>query len=315
MIKKFVAVFCLLACSMNLFSGSFVPKRDNGEIVLFDADKDNISNIVNYTKRWIKGSDITPVATLMNNKGHKWVKINYTGTNGVGVSRFDIDSDKLNKLGESENLAGISLLLDNKSSEGKAVQVMVVFTDKVSLIANLHLKKGINNYPITKGFIRGGKVVDWSKIKFIWLACKNPGLKFSIQKIVMLKELYKTRKPSRWSSQVLKTGADLSNDYVVSFIARLLKGSTVMSLEKAVNKKEITFSGDFTEDVVLFTAAKQISPTAGKSDAFVELVLKNRKTAKTIKQKLAGYYVNKGSVNITFSHFSRTGSFSLVPSA
>ncbi len=297
--KYFFVLFISTMISSPMLAGIFAPTKKNGKIVLFDADCDNIKNITNYTKSWIKGSDITPSTTIKEKNGSKWANFTYTGKSGVGVSRFDIKKNALPELGKKEKFTGISLLIDNKSPESKTVQLLIVFDDQTSITKNLNLENGIKKYDASNGFRKAKTAPDWTKTKFIWLASKNPKLTFSLQKISMTKKLYKNINKALWNEMPLKLNTDLSNDFLVSFVPLLLKNSTIFSAKKTSKNKPVAFNCNLTEDVILFALTENgVPPQIGaKSKAYIELLLKNRQTGENTQLKLEGAYVKKGEIN------------------
>lgn len=174
---------------MAAFSATVTPLKTNGNVIIFDADRDSLDVISNYTMSWVKDSDIIPQAELISKNGKQWVKISYTGTKGKGNSLVEIKKEALPSLREKDRIySGISLTIDYDGPDFEKLPVRAQFRDNTEVIVELSLEKGVRKYTVTGGFRRAAFPPDWDKLQSIWLSSDKPALTFSLQKIAMLEK-------------------------------------------------------------------------------------------------------------------------------
>ncbi len=187
--KQLKGIFCvatLATSSILAFAGAVTPIKEKGKVVIFDANKNEIKDINNYTAKWGKGSDLTPTAKLVANENGKWAKISITGAKGSAISRIDVEKGILETLrAEGQVYDGLKLKINYDGQEFEKLQVQAFFKDKSMLVKYISLEKGIKEYSLKKGFRRSKLPPDWDNLKFVWLSTNKPGMTFMLQKITM----------------------------------------------------------------------------------------------------------------------------------
>jgi len=191
MFKKwdFYCVMSLLLIAGNVFSErAVIPFKGKNEIILWDADKNSEKDFINYTTVWKKGSDMMPQLTTVESENGKWLKFSYTGSRGSGISKLDIEKEKLSQmLPDGTEFSGIKLLIDYKGAEFEKIELKTVFTGENDfIVSHTPLEKGIKEYTLTKGFRRADFPPDWTKLKYIWLCSDKSDMTFMLKKVSMI---------------------------------------------------------------------------------------------------------------------------------
>jgi glycosyl hydrolase family 20 len=200
--KKLKIFFCvagLVASSISSFAGAVTPVKEKDEIVIFDANKNEVKDIVNYTTKWKAGSDLTSRAELVEKNGQKWVKFSHTGSQGNAISRIDVKNGILGVLRqEGEIYDGVKFKIAYDGKEFEKVQIQAFFNDKTIVVKYIVLEKGIKEYSVKKGFRCAKFPPDWDNLKYVWFSTDKPGITFLLQKVTML-----LKKPSQKKLQII----------------------------------------------------------------------------------------------------------------
>ena len=137
-LSSIIFLFPFLAASRSM---TITPMKENGEVVLFDADVHDLDTINDYTASWRKGSDIIPAAREITEGGEKYVEFSFSGNRGMACSTIyfsDIpDPD------EGMTYTGIMLVIDYDRSDYAKISVNSSFSDKTSMIRVLDECSGL----------------------------------------------------------------------------------------------------------------------------------------------------------------------------
>jgi hypothetical protein len=145
-----------------------VPARENGELVLFDADKHGLEVFSNYTASWIEGSNLVPVMRQVTKNGEKFIEISYRKEQGKAISLIRFESLPVPPTGMRYN--GIRLVIDYDKDDYNYISVRSRFSDETLLISRLVLERGTNEYVISSGVRQAEYPPDWNLLSWIWLA-------------------------------------------------------------------------------------------------------------------------------------------------
>ena len=154
--------------SLGIAAEPVVPARENGELVLFDADKHGPEVFRNYTASWIEGSNLVPVMRQVTKNGEKFIEISYENERGMAISLIRFESLPLSRRGMRYN--GIRLVIDYDKDDYSHIEVRSKFSDNTILSSRLVLERGTNEYVISSGFRRANYPPDWNLLSWIWLA-------------------------------------------------------------------------------------------------------------------------------------------------
>ncbi len=305
--QNLIITLLLLAASCNLSATAFSPKPGRDKVIIFDAAKDNINKIVNYTKHWLKGSDIIPEVKLAKVKEQQMACFTYNGTQGVGISRFDIKRKKLQELGKTIKFTGVSLLIDTPKDVTGTLEVRVYFDKTNSVIRNIQLKPGMVKYEI-KAAKAQAKTINWGNIKWLWLTNKNPQLKFYLKTIAMTHSFYQNNNPDGWQATKLTKTADLGNGYAISVLPPQLHDSLLNIAQTAQPGTPAHFNCTLTTDTVCFAGPGfvKVPETAVPITAYIDLQLKNCYNNQVKKFKLTGFYLKRGTHQLSIANDANT---------
>ncbi|MDD2711139.1 MAG: glycoside hydrolase family 20 zincin-like fold domain-containing protein [Verrucomicrobiae bacterium] len=183
-----VGILVFLFFSNNIAQAAVAPFLENNEIIVFDADKNDLKDLVNYTMSWKKGSDMMPqLSSITNDKG-KWITFSYHGSQGAGISRLDIEPGGLaGMIPEGTDISGIEILINYDGEEFEKIQIMANFGEGNDFLAyHLPLEKGAKEYRLEKGFRKVDFPADWTRLKYIWLQSGNAKMAFMLKRIFLI---------------------------------------------------------------------------------------------------------------------------------
>jgi hypothetical protein len=143
------------------------PVKRGGELLLFEASRDELKSIRTYTASWRKGSDLTPVARSVTRDGEPWVEFTFRGRAGMACST--LYSAKAPDPDEGMRYRGIGLVLDCDRDDYPHIGVTVAFTDKTQLSHDLTLEKGTHEYLVESGFRRAKHPPRWELLSYVML--------------------------------------------------------------------------------------------------------------------------------------------------
>ncbi|MHC4331545.1 MAG: glycoside hydrolase family 20 zincin-like fold domain-containing protein, partial [Planctomycetota bacterium] len=154
--------------SFGVASETVVPARENGELVLFDADKHGPEVFRNYTASWIEGSNLVPLMRQVSKNGEMFIAISYQKERGLAISLIRFESLPMPLRGMQYN--GIRLVIDYDKDDYSHIEVTSKFLDETQLTSRLVLEQGTNEYVISSGFRRAEYPPDWNLLSWVWLA-------------------------------------------------------------------------------------------------------------------------------------------------
>ena len=75
-LRRMLSALLCVAAIGAAGQGKTFPRDKDGNIVIFEAGKDNPYNFLFDTGAWVEGGDCTPVPTLVtSDDGNKWLEI------------------------------------------------------------------------------------------------------------------------------------------------------------------------------------------------------------------------------------------------
>ena len=169
-----------------------VPVRQGSELVLFDAGKHGLDVIRNYTASWKKGSNLVPVARLVEKDGERLIEISYTNDRGSALSLVAFEN--VPQPAPGSRYAGVKLTIDYDGNDYSCLSVQASFSDKTLVTKRLALERGMNEYIVNRGFRRAKFPPDWNRLIWVRLAVNtsergySKGLVFRLRKITMVEE-------------------------------------------------------------------------------------------------------------------------------
>lgn len=143
------------------------PQRQGGDVVLFDAGRNNPTTIQNYTARWKAGSDLVPVARAVTKDGEAWVEFAFRGTNGMACSTAFFA--QMPPPDPGMLYRGICLTIDCDRDDYPHIGVNVNFSDKSQLSHDLALDRGRHEYLVESGFRREKQPPNWALLSHVML--------------------------------------------------------------------------------------------------------------------------------------------------
>jgi len=143
------------------------PIKVDGDILLFDADRHTLESINNYTARWKKGSDLTPVAKQVSKDGEAWIEFAFQGQQGTACSTLFFDKPPEPDAGMCYR--GIKLLIECDRDDYPHVGVGVAFSDRSGLTHDLTLERGRHEYVVERGFRREKHPPRWDLLARVML--------------------------------------------------------------------------------------------------------------------------------------------------
>ncbi|NOX56838.1 MAG: hypothetical protein GXP27_20840 [Planctomycetes bacterium] len=150
---------------------AFVPHRDDGAVVLFDAARDSWEKVRNYTARWINGSDLRPRARGLEKNGERWIEFTFQGSRGMACSTFYFTPPPEPEKGRQYK--GIELIIDCDRDDYPHIGVQVAFTDQTQLTRELALERGTHAYLVDSGFRRAKRPPRWELIRYVMLTLRG----------------------------------------------------------------------------------------------------------------------------------------------
>ena len=143
------------------------PTKTAGELLLFEAGRHELSSINNYTARWKKGSDLTPVAKQISKDGEAWIEFAFQGRQGMACSTLYFVKPPEPDAGTCYR--GIKLLIECDRDDYPHIGVNIVFTDQSQLSHDLALEQGRHEYVVERGFRREKHPPRWELIAHVML--------------------------------------------------------------------------------------------------------------------------------------------------
>jgi hypothetical protein len=164
---SWILVFPMVASAFAAELAVFVPWKDGGDVVLFDAGRGELDALRTYTARWRKGSDLKPTATSVSKNGQPWIEFAFQGRQGMACSTFYFD--KLPEPDVGEQYRGIQLVLDCDRDDYPHIGVTVAFSDNSTLSCDLTLEQGRQEYLVDSGFRRERHPPRWDLLHYVML--------------------------------------------------------------------------------------------------------------------------------------------------
>ena len=168
----------------------FMPTKERGDVVLFDAATSDFALIRNYTASWVKGSDLTPVVTRVTKDGRTFAAYAFRGRRGTACSTYWYEF--VPPADDGTRYGGIRFTIDYDEADSAKVSAMAKFTDGTGLTALLTLERGCREYVFCKGFRRSKAPVKWELLSYMWLSTGAHGdgnpLAFRLQRAVMYQQ-------------------------------------------------------------------------------------------------------------------------------
>lgn len=206
--KIFYCLLNILLFNGNVFSENIHPSpQEEKDIVIFDADKNEIKDFVNYTTTWRNGSNMLPKLSLIENSQGRWMNFTYEGTNGSGISRLNIESDSLHKTRQDDiELYGLKLQINYEGTEFDKIEVKALFPGENDFeVFHVPLEKGVKEYTLTKGFRKASAPADWAKLKHVLLCSEKSNMAFMLKKISILVKKSDNKNVSLKMTSIKKT--------------------------------------------------------------------------------------------------------------
>jgi len=255
--KLFCCLTGFLMFTGNIFpENTVMPVKERDEIIIFDANKNNMKDFINYTSSWRKGSDMMPQLSLAEKDNGKWIKFSYKGSSGSGISLLHIIGVDFNKMMADEMIpTGIKLLIDYEGVEFEKIEVKAIFSGENDFeVYHVPLERGVREYTLTKGFRKADFSADWTKLKSICLRSRKPRMTFALGKIAVLQEksnckdvalrinsLKKIQEILPSKSEILKNGVinedSLNGAIILSDFYSLKEKRKVEAVEKTFRAK------------------------------------------------------------------------------
>ena len=199
------------------------------ELVLFDAEKNAVTELVNKTMSWEKG-DLTPQAKLIEKNGKKIVDITYSGSTGAawtGISVAQLPDVRAELEKNKGSIEGIKVIIDYDNDDFTKIIASCDFDDNTSLSKTLALDKGTKEYIIKTGFRKADFPPKWELLKDF--ALKNydkqkgqtagENLKFRLSRISMIVKEAANGKTAQSSLQLF----DVKKTYEVLYTEDKIK--------------------------------------------------------------------------------------------
>ncbi|MBI5687312.1 MAG: hypothetical protein HZC54_19740 [Verrucomicrobia bacterium] len=146
---------------------SLTPVKLNGELLLFDASQHGLKPVNNYTARWKKGSDLTPVAKQVTKDGKTWIEFAFQGRQGMACSTLFFEKSPKPDVGMCYR--GVKLLIECDRDDYPHIGVSVVFSDQSQLVHDLALERGRHEYLVERGFRREKHPPRWELLAHVML--------------------------------------------------------------------------------------------------------------------------------------------------
>lgn len=169
--------------------GKTFPRDKDGNIVIFEAGKDNPYNFLFDTGAWVEGGDCTPVPTLVtSDDGNKWLEIKYTGSKGVGRALMGWKDAITTMRRPDEQFTGLKLEIECSEPGNLTVHPLNpgAMAGKV-----LSLSKGVKEYVIKDIVGRKHGQLSWNLLSGLAIfryAGKYDVESFRLKKILLLSE-------------------------------------------------------------------------------------------------------------------------------
>jgi hypothetical protein len=141
------------------------PVRQSGQVLLFEAGRQPLASINNYTARWVKGSDLTPTARQVTEANAAWVEFSFSGQRGTACSTLFFDPPPAPDPGLCYQ--GLELELDCQRDDYPHLGIQVAFADKSGLAHDLTLERGRHTYVVERGFRREKHAPPWPLLAHI----------------------------------------------------------------------------------------------------------------------------------------------------
>ena len=109
------------------------PVKTAGQLLLFEARRNELAAINNYTARWKTGSDLTPSAKPVEDSGEAWVELSFRGSQGMACSTLFFEQAP--DAGPGKRYQGLELLIDCQRDDYPHIGVNVVFSDRFPIDA------------------------------------------------------------------------------------------------------------------------------------------------------------------------------------
>jgi len=141
----------------------------------------------------VKGSDMIPqLSTVENDKG-KWINFSYRGSGGGAISRLNIVQGRLSGMTPAgTDLCGIKFLISYDGTAFEKIEIRAVFTGENDFVVHHpSLEKGTREYNLTAGFRKADSPADWTKLKYVWLSSGKADMTFMLKRISMIANMKK----------------------------------------------------------------------------------------------------------------------------
>ena len=162
---SWILVFPIVASATE--PAVFVPWKDGGEVVLFDAGRGELDVLRNYTASWKQRSDLEPTATCVSKDGQPWIEFTFQGRQGMACSTFYFD--KLPAPDAGLQYRRIRLVLDCDRDDYPHIGVTAAFSDQSTLSCDLTLEQGRQEYLVDRGFRREPHPPRWDLLRYVML--------------------------------------------------------------------------------------------------------------------------------------------------
>ncbi len=151
-----------------------------GEITVYDAANAEQYKVTHYTHRWVKDSNLKPVAEEKDGV----LQIRYSGDQGGARSAFQVPP--LDQLPAEVAVSGFKVTLDSNGAEFDKLKFAASFQDGTDAQFSIALTPGMKTYPANLIQRRSKSPINWRKLKLITMDTRNPKLEIRLKKIELI---------------------------------------------------------------------------------------------------------------------------------